>query len=206
MAISAVNLSYIGAGPTAAGQILASNDPGPLAKVLVGYGTATLDGSSTTFTVNFIDGVQKLEQSTVLLQLLSATAAATLGGVANQQVFTTANAATQIPIGTSVTTAGFSNSGNNGTFTVTGVSTNTIQVTNSSGVAETNGAATMTFPFGPAVKAVQISRSGANSDTAAVSTTVQPSALSNTGFTTTISAAGSNAQLLSFAVQIFLAS
>lgn len=58
MAIPAVNLSYVGKGPTANGETLANNEGGPLGKALVGYGTATLDGAATTFTVNFIDGTK----------------------------------------------------------------------------------------------------------------------------------------------------
>lgn len=57
MAIPAVNMSYVGQGPAANGEyIAASNESGPASKYLVGYGTATLDGASTSFTANFVDG------------------------------------------------------------------------------------------------------------------------------------------------------
>ena len=56
MSIPAVNLSYVGQGPTANGQTIADQTSGPKSKVLVGYGTATLDGSLTAFTINWVDG------------------------------------------------------------------------------------------------------------------------------------------------------
>lgn len=116
MAISAVNVTYSGQGPSATGQVFADGiQPGNASSNICFSGTATLDGAATTFAANFIDGTQTLS------------------------------------------------------FTPT---------------------------------AVVISRSGKSTDTAAVSTTVQPSALTNVGFTVTISAAGSNGQLLSFAGQI----
>jgi len=58
MSIPAVNLSYVGQGPTGNGQTIADQRSGPIAKQLVGFGTATLDGSLTTFDVNFIDGTK----------------------------------------------------------------------------------------------------------------------------------------------------
>jgi hypothetical protein len=59
MSISAVNLTYIGGGPTKTGQIVAQrSDSGK--RILRGYGTATLDGSATSFTVNLIDGTEIL--------------------------------------------------------------------------------------------------------------------------------------------------
>lgn len=61
MAIPAVNLSYSGNGPTASGQILgASQTGGPQAQDIEGFGTATLDGAATSFTVNYVDGVATL--------------------------------------------------------------------------------------------------------------------------------------------------
>lgn len=212
MSIPAVNLTYVGAGPNANGQIVADQTSGPKSKELVGYGTATLDGSATTFSVNFIDGVQKLAQYSIVLPAQAVAAPATINGTANQVIVTVnsgpgqPNSVGQIAKGTSVTFAGFTNSGNNGSFTVNAVGPNFVQITNASGVAETNFAATLTYTSGAAVAAVSVTRSGNASDTAAISTTVQPSALSNTGFTATISAAGSNAQLLSFVVEIYLAS
>lgn len=202
MSISAVNLTYVGQGATAGGQEIANYGPGPLAKEVVGYGTATLDGSSTSFVVNFIDGNQNLAQTPKILQLLSATAAS--GG---NTILTTSGPATQVALGTSITTAGFTNSANNGTFTVKAVSTNTITVNNGSAVAETNPSATLTYQYGPAILGVSVSRMGASTDTAAASTTVYPSNnLTNATVTLNISAAGSNAQLLSFLMRIIFAS
>jgi hypothetical protein len=59
MAITAVNASYFNQGPVASGQILA--DGGSKAElVYVFLATAILDGSSTSFTLNFIDGTNTL--------------------------------------------------------------------------------------------------------------------------------------------------
>src|SRR5690348_14220030 len=60
MAISAVNLKYSGQGPSASGQILAQAGGGDHTRALDAYGTATGDGASTTFVVNFIDGTATL--------------------------------------------------------------------------------------------------------------------------------------------------
>lgn len=56
MAITAVPLKYIGSGPTANGERIADITSGPASKILQAYGTATLDGTSTSFTANFVDG------------------------------------------------------------------------------------------------------------------------------------------------------
>jgi hypothetical protein len=55
MAIAAVNAAYRTAGPTASGQILASNANSDSEVALVFTATVTLDGSTTTFNINFID-------------------------------------------------------------------------------------------------------------------------------------------------------
>ena len=56
MAIADVNVTFTGNGPTASGQIIASNQTGPSAQDLEFTGTATLDGSATSFNLNWIDG------------------------------------------------------------------------------------------------------------------------------------------------------
>jgi len=55
----------------------------------------------------------------------------------------TANGDYSIPVGTSVVVSGFTNAGNNGTFTVRSVSLNSITVNNAAGVAEASPAATL---------------------------------------------------------------
>lgn len=60
MAIADVNASYSGIGPTADSQILATSDGGTQAQDLEAFGTATLDGASTTFNFNWIDGTAAL--------------------------------------------------------------------------------------------------------------------------------------------------
>ena len=87
MAISAVNLSYTGNGPTASGQVIASTETGGLAQDFEGFGTATLDGSATSFTVNFIDGTATLSftPSAVLVSVCGGTqpAAAVVSAIAD---------------------------------------------------------------------------------------------------------------------------
>lgn len=87
MAISAVALSYSGQGPTASGQVLATADGGPQAQDFEGFGTATLDGSATSFTVNFIDGTATLPftPSAVLVSVCGGTqpAAAVVSAIAD---------------------------------------------------------------------------------------------------------------------------
>src|SRR5271166_4059689 len=146
MAIPAVNLTYIGQpSPAAAYQIVNNGLGGPLSKTLLGVAQCTLDGASTTFTLGWIDGVQKIFQGNlVVLALASVTAPATINGVANQAVYSGVGAYGQFRVGQSVTFAGFTNGGNNGAFTITALTSSSIQVTNASSVAETNYASTVT--------------------------------------------------------------
>src|SRR5258708_7851420 len=140
MAIPAVALSYLGQPSSAAqGQIVNNGLGGPLSEQLLGIATFVGDGATTTATVNWIDGVQKIFQRPVaIVSLLSATAAATIGGDANQTVYSGVGSMTQFRVGQTLVVTGFSNAGNNGSFPITAISTSTIQVTNSGGVAETN--------------------------------------------------------------------
>lgn len=61
MAITAGNMVYSGAGPASTGQILSQAGlAGDASRVLFGSATVTGDASSTTFTVNLIDGTATL--------------------------------------------------------------------------------------------------------------------------------------------------
>ncbi len=212
MAIAAVNLSYLGQPSSPAqGQIVNSGLGGPLAGALVGIGTAVLDGAATTFTLNWIDGSQKIfQRPTVVVSLSSATAAATINGVTNQTVYTGVGAMTQFRVGQTLVTTGFSNAGNNASSVITAISTSTIQVTNSGGVAETTAQGSGLVNQGAVLPAItfganqRVLVSAANvADTAAVATTAILSAVTATGCTVTISAAGSAAQTLSVLVPIY---
>lgn len=79
MAIAAVNAAYRTAGPTASGQILASNANSDSEVALVFTAIVTLDGSTTTFNVNFIDGTATLSftPSAVLVSVSGGTQQAT---------------------------------------------------------------------------------------------------------------------------------
>src|ERR1700677_248221 len=137
-----VNLSYIGLGPTAQGQTIADQTSGPKGKALYAYGILTNGNTTTANTGNpvaFIDGVQSIQNS-ISIPVLNVAAPATIGGTANQAVYSGVGAYGQLRKGQSVTFAGFTNSGNNGTFTINSLTTSTITVTNSSSVAETNPA------------------------------------------------------------------
>lgn len=228
MAIPAVSMNaspngYVGYGQVSigtspqsgilsAGQIVEVGTSGPLAKTLTGIGTAVLDGATLTFVVNFIDGVNKIAQIPVFIALQSVTAGATINGVANQSQYSGVGAFGQLKVGQSVTIAGFATAANNGTFTVTKVTSSYVQVTNAGpSVAETNYAATLSFQYGPSVQAVRISRTGAGftgvADTAASTVTgFGVSAFTNTSFTVGFLGAGSNAQTASFVFDVIFAS
>lgn len=60
MAITAVAAAYTTQGPSASGQILANNPASDSETALVFTATAILDGSTTSFTLNFIDGTKTL--------------------------------------------------------------------------------------------------------------------------------------------------
>lgn len=180
-------LSYIGVGPTAGGQIINSGLGGPLSKQLWAWGTIINDttASGTTCPIGYIDGVQSLGKQ-VVLTVQSATAAATIGGVANQTIYSSVGPDSSIPVGASITIAGFTNSGNNGTFTVTAVGASTFQVTNSGGVAETNPAATGVYTVGGIPQLVEVYLAGAAGDSTAAQklvTTLFASNITATGFT-----------------------
>jgi hypothetical protein len=210
MSIAAANLSYLGQpSAPAQNQVLNSNDSGQLGKTIAGIATFILDGATTTgLVINLIDGVQKVFQSpTNITNLYAVAAPVTIGGVANQAVYQSAGSTGQYRVGNSVVIAGFTNSANNGTFTINALTSSTIQVTNSSAVAETNYQATASVSAGAVLPAPQVGRayvSAANvADTAAVGTTFTITAITNATITGTISSAGTNLQTLSVLVELF---
>jgi hypothetical protein len=211
MAISAVTPVYFGqaAASFQNGQIPSQGGiSGTQSKVLYGIATFTLDGATTTgLTVNWIDGTQIPFVNNVVLPVSSVTAPATIGGVANQAVYSGVGAYGQLRVGQSVTFAGFTNAGNNGTFTINALTTNSIQVTNSSSVLEgPNPSGTVKFNQGTIPAVCRITRAMANAagvlDTAALTTTISAVTQAQATGTFTISAAGSNGQLLSVLVEI----
>src|SRR6266576_2447307 len=156
ISMNAAGNGYLGQPATsvATGQIYNLGIGGSVGSVLTGIGTATTDGS-LAFTLNFIDGTQALGQYNVVVPLQSATAAATINGVANQVQYSGVGSMGQFKVGQSFVTAGFSNAGNNATSTITQVTSSYVQVTNSGGVAETNFSATGTVTLGRKVVAVR---------------------------------------------------
>jgi hypothetical protein len=208
MAISAANLSYVGQPASAAqGQIVNNGLGGPLSEQLLGIATFTGDGASTTATVNWIDGTQKIfQRPVVVVSVASVTAPATIGGVANQAVYSGVGSYGQFRVGQSVTFTGFSNAGNNGTFTINALSTSTIQVTNASSVAETAPAAAGSVNFGAVLPVALGYRSGVSAanvaDTAANTITASINTITATGALVTFSAAPANAATCSVAVQL----
>jgi hypothetical protein len=164
------NLSYIGQGPSASGQIIADITSGPKAKTLYAIGTIINDtsASGTTSPIGYIDGIQTLGK-TVVLNFQSVTAPATINGQANTAVYSTTGPAGSVPVGASVTFAGFTNAGNNGAQTVTSVNASSISVVNASSVAESNPAATGVYTVGGIPTTVQVFLTqGAGDSTAAV--------------------------------------
>jgi hypothetical protein len=95
MAITAVNASYRTQGPTGSGQILADNSSSSSEVALVYTGLVTLDGTSTTFTLNFIDGTKTLSFTP------TAVTADVVGGT--QVATSTVNVSTTTPTTTGVT-------------------------------------------------------------------------------------------------------
>ncbi len=162
MANTAINMNAAGNGylgvpaiAVAQGQIYNQGTASSLGSVLTGIGTSTTDNSGAAITLNFIDGTQSLGQYNVVVSLQSATAAATINGVANQVQYSGVGAMGQFKVGQTFVTAGFSNSGNNASSTITAVTSSYVQVTNSGGVAETNYSATGTVTVGRKVVAVR---------------------------------------------------
>jgi hypothetical protein len=93
MSIAAVNMTWIGNAQTETGEIVAPRNASGK-RVLEGYGTATLDGSLTTFDVNFIDGTKVLPftPSTVTCTVAGGDQQASAYIGANVSSFTTAKA------------------------------------------------------------------------------------------------------------------
>lgn len=60
MAISAVNATYLTQGPALSGQVIADSSNASTETALAYTATATLDGTSTSFVLNFIDGTNTL--------------------------------------------------------------------------------------------------------------------------------------------------
>jgi hypothetical protein len=201
-------VSWIGNGPSASGQIISDGTPGPKSKVLQGIATILQDGAGTTAQLNFIDGIQTLAQVSRVFQLQSVTAPATINGVANQSQYLTGSAASSIPVGTSVVFAGFTNSANNTTKTVTAVGPNFIQVTNSSAVAETNYSGTATFTQGVAVAGVTVLPCASSTDTETGSPTIKVNSGSgnNAKVAITLSGTGTSGSTTSVLVTVYLAS
>jgi hypothetical protein len=182
---------------------------GSQSRAMTGIATTTLDGATGTVNINWIDGVQKPFQTVILAPVLSVTAPATIGGVANQAVYSGVGAYGQLKVGQSVTFAGFTNAGNNGTFTINALTTSTIQVTNSSSVAETNPAATVAFNLATgalvagAFAVRSVTSAAGVADTAANTIAVtQIGTITQTGAICTLSANGSNGNTLSILVQL----
>lgn len=60
MAITTVNLTYLGTAPTKTGQVLASELRGNDSRTLYATATYTGDSSTSTATLNYIDGTEFL--------------------------------------------------------------------------------------------------------------------------------------------------
>lgn len=214
MAIPNVNFVLATAGPAgASGQVYSQGGlSGFQSKSIFLLGTATLDGAATTFTANYIDGTQKLFQRTVNIAALNVTAPATIGGVANQSIISGVGAFGALSVGQSVVVTGFANAGNNATFTVNGVTTSSITVTNASAVLETNApSGNVQANLGSKVLSVRVSRAVQNSagvaDTGA--STIYPVAaatITDSSALITLSAAGTNTQTISVLLEAIASS
>ncbi len=183
---------------------------GSQSKAMTGIATSTLDGATGTVNINWIDGVQKPFQTVIVVPVSSVTAPATIGGVANQAVYSGVGAYGQLRVGQSVTFAGFSNSGNNTTVTIVALTTSSIQVLNASSVAETNPAASVSFNQATAALVAgafavrSVTSAAGATDTAANTISVTKiDTITQTGAVCTLSANGSNTNTLSILVQLY---
>jgi hypothetical protein len=216
MSIAAVNPQYFAQNnPTSAansafaqGQIPSQGGvSGTQSRALIGLGTAVLDGAATTFTLNWIDGIQTPYKNAVLVPFSAVTAPAIIGGVSNQAVYSGVGAYGQFRVGQSIVFAGFTNAGNNGTFTINAVATSSITVTNASSVAESNPAATGSVNQGTVLALGRVTRAQASAagvlDTAAQTITTTISVQTQTSCTVTLSGTGSALQTLSVMVELY---
>lgn len=92
MAITTVNMSYSGAGPAKTGQIVAQSGlGGDASRMLFGIATATGDGASSTFDVNFVDGTEVLPftPSAVICTRTGGAATNTISVLATESITTT---------------------------------------------------------------------------------------------------------------------
>lgn len=152
MAISTVNLSYIGQPkPAAGGQIVANNNQGPLGRTMVGLATISLDGATATGTINYIDGIQTFGKTIILpvqsvgvstgtTASLVLTAVATSSGGNAVYTGTITGGAANALVGFQFTVAGFVGASNNGTFIAVASTATTLTLANANAIAETHAA------------------------------------------------------------------
>jgi hypothetical protein len=203
---------WTGANTLGAGVVATQGGlSGMAGKTLTGIVTFVLDGTLTAATMNMIDGVQNINQQTIVCPMQSVTAPATYNGTANVAIYSGVGNIGQIQVGQSFVVTGFANGGNNGTFTVLAKTAYQIYAVNASSVAETNPAAILTWQYGAQVAAVRVTRSAVSAagvaDTAAAATYAQStSAISNKSAVINFSAAGTNLQTISFLVDVLFAS
>jgi len=213
VAAPSLNLSYIGQGPTAGGQVIADQTSAPKSKTLYGYGIAA-NGNTTAAAnaapVGFIDGVQSLAK-TLVLSIQSCGAATTApDGTAHCVPYYSVQGCGQVAVGDTVTVAGFANANNNisTAAAVHGVTSSAIYVYNAnyaSVTAETNPAATLTDTTGGVPIAVNVFVSGNSADTAAVLAAANPvwaSTVTSTGFILNWTALTTTAQTFHFGAVI----
>jgi len=202
---------WTGANTLGAGVVAAQGGlSGMAGKTLTGIVSFVLDGSLSAATINMIDGVQNINQQTIICPMQSVTAPATFNGTANVAIYSGTGNFGQIQVGQSFVVTGFTNAGNNGTFVVLAKTAYQIYAVNASSVAETNPTAILTWQYGAAVAAVRVVRSAVNAagvaDTAVVTTyALSASAISNKSAVVNFSAAGSNLQTISFLVDVLFA-
>jgi len=158
--------------------------------VVTGFTNAKNNGTfvatastATTLTLNNIVPVNETDPGTALVKTGNNTVytGTITGGISNGFA------------GDSFTIAGFTNAGNNGTFTCTGSTTTTLTCSNTAGVTETDaGTATTNSTFNWSMGAVSVNPTAAN---LGVTTSVGSAVFlgSNTTYTITISNSGTSA-------------
>lgn len=109
----------------------------------------------------------------------------------------------QVKAGDTAVIAGFTNSVNNGTFTVVASGSSTVTVNNLAAVAETNPAATLSDTTNAIPVAILANIDG-GTQVAAAALAFNVATITSTGFTYTLSGAGTAANTINIVAQIFM--
>lgn len=200
MSIASVNAVWEPTAPTATNQIVVRGPGDAQIDVYRGHVQATLDGTLTAFTVNFIDGVLSLPFTPSMINVFRYLPSAT--GVVSTVSATSGG--TNYAVGSVVQLSqpiygGYGATIQVATITAGGVPATWTVLNPGSGYFATSGVATSTIlgPGSGATVTITITAAQVADTAAATIVPLSATAVSATTFTVTTSAAGSNGNLLS---------